>query len=118
MLANDSEYIDVLKKIKADIAETQRKAASDVNSRIIQLYWRIGSELNKRAVWGSKHIDSLSRDIRAAFPGIAGFSVRNLKYMKKFAAEIDEELCSSCCTIPWGHVMVLLDKTAPGDRRN
>ncbi len=59
----------------------------------------------------------MSKDIRAAFPGIRGFSVRSLKYMAKFACEVDSELCNSYCAIPWGHVVKLLDKTNPGERR-
>lgn len=37
--------------------------------------------------------------------------------MAKFAREVDSELCNSYCTIPWGHVVKLLDKTNPGERR-
>lgn len=82
---------------------------------MVRMYWLVGQEINKRVEWGNKFIDTLSRDIRTAFPGIKGFSVRSLKYMAKFAREVDSKLCSSCCTIPWGHVMVLLDKTEPGE---
>lgn len=37
--------------------------------------------------------------------------------MAKFAREVDSQLCSSYCTIPWGHIMKLLDKTEPGEMR-
>lgn len=84
---------------------------------MIRMYWLIGNELVERSEWGNKFIETLSRDIRAAFPGIKGFSVRSLKYMAKFAREVDSELCNSYCTIPWGHVVKLLDKTNPGERR-
>lgn len=33
---------------------------------------------------GSKFIDKLAADIKLDFPEITGFSVRNLKYMRKF----------------------------------
>lgn len=44
---------------------------------------------------GNKFIDNLAQDIKTEFPETTGFSVRNLKYMKKFAKlfvedEIDE----------------------------
>ena len=73
--------------------------------------------LNKRSEWGNKFIETLSHDIRTAFPGVTGFSVRSLKYMAKFAREVDEELCNSYCAIPWGHIVKLLDKTEPGQER-
>ena len=84
---------------------------------MVRMYWLVGKEIDERAEWGSKFIDTLSRDIRAAFPGIRGFSVRSLKYMAKFAREVDPELCNSYCTIPWGHIVKLLDKTKPGEER-
>lgn len=70
-----------------------------------------------RSEWGNKYIETLSKDMRVAFPGIRGFSVRSFKYMAKLAREVDSELCNSYCTILWGHVVILLDKTNPGERR-
>lgn len=70
-----------------------------------------------RSEWGNKYIETLSKDMRVAFPGIRGFSVRSLKYMAKFAREVDSELCNSYCTIPWGHVVKLLDKTNSAESR-
>lgn len=84
---------------------------------MVRMYWLIGNEINERSEWGNKFIDTLSRDIRSAFPGIKGFSTRSLKYMAKFAREVDSELCNSYCTIPWGHIVKLLDRTKPGDER-
>lgn len=39
-----------------------------------------------RAGWGAKVIDRLSSDPREAFPDMKGYSPRNLKYMRAFAA--------------------------------
>ena len=36
--------------------------------------------------WGAKVIDRLSHDLKSAFPEMSGFSARNLKYMRAFAA--------------------------------
>ena len=65
-------------------------------------------------------IDNLAADIRIAFPESKGYSVRNLKYMAKFA-EIypDREFVQQVVAqIPWGHNIVLLDKVADMDERN
>lgn len=38
------------------------------------MYWRIGHHLNEEREYGTGFIDSLSKDIRQAFPGIKGMS--------------------------------------------
>lgn len=118
MLANTPDYLRTFNQIKDDIAQTQVASVAQVSANLVWMYWRIGGILNERSEWGNKFVQSLSHDIREAFPGIKGFSVRSLQYMAKFAREVDFELCSSYCTIPWGHIMKLLDKTEPGPKRD
>ncbi len=43
-------------------------------------------ERQERAGWGAKVIDRLAADLREAYPDMKGFSPRNLKYMRAFAA--------------------------------
>lgn len=117
MLLNTGEYKESLGRVVKAISSARPNAAQKASAEMIRMYWLIGNELVARSEWGNKYIETLSKDIRAAFPGIRGFSVRSLKYMAKFAREVDSELCSSCCTIPWGHMMLLLDKTEPGKER-
>lgn len=117
MLANESKYRETLHAVIDEIAAARARALGSVNSEVIHLYWNIGSVLNAHNEWGSKVVESFSHDIRTAYPGIKGYSPRNLKYMMKFAREFSAELCSSCCTIPWGHILLLLDKTEPGVTR-
>ena len=54
-----------------------------------------------------------------AFPESKGYSVRNLKYMAKFAETYpDREFVQQVVAqIPWGHNIVLLDKVADMDKR-
>ena len=110
MLANNDDYLNALGRIKSEIAEAQNRAVQSANAEVIRLYWRVGRLIDERSLWGSKYLESLSQDIRTAFPGIKGFSVRSMKYMVKFAREVDGQLCSSCCTIPWGHIMFFSTK--------
>jgi predicted nuclease of restriction endonuclease-like (RecB) superfamily len=68
---------------------------------------------------GAKVIDRLSADLRAAFPDMKGFSPRNLKYMRAFAAAwpdpaIVQQLAAQ---IPWFHSCVLLDRVADAATR-
>lgn len=117
MLANNSEYMNLLEQVKREIAQTRTQVASQASASIVGMYWRIGRHLNEEREYGTSFIDSLSKDIRAAFPGIKGMSARSLRYMAKFAREVDAEFCNDYCKIPWGHVVKLLDKTKAGEQR-
>ena len=84
------------------------------------LYYRIGVVINEHKSWGNKFIENLAADIRISFPECRGFSVRNLKYMSKFAATYPdtEFVQQSVAQIPWGHVVTLLDKVPDDLTRN
>lgn len=118
MLENGSEYLLVLSQVKEEIAQTRARAVSRVNSELICMYWRIGALLDARSFWGSKSIETLSQDIRTAFPGIRGFSVRYLKYMMKFARETEWEFMQTVfAQISWSHNIALMNKTQSSDER-
>ena len=116
MLINDNQYLSVIETIKAEIAGSQYKAVLQVNKEMTLLYYNIGKIINEHKIWGNKFIDNLAKDINLAYPNSTGYSVRNLKYMAKFAAEFPDEECVQqvVAQIPWGHNIVLLDKV--GDR--
>ncbi len=80
-------YPAFLTELKERIRTAQVRAALSVNRELVLLYWQIGRDILLRqrdAGWGAKVIDRLSRDLRAAFPEMKGFSPRNLKYMRTF----------------------------------
>ena len=76
------------------------------------LYYNIGLIINEHKEWGNKFIENLARDIKLDFPNSKGFSVRNLKYMAKFAAEYpDEQIVQEVLAqITWYHNIALMDK--------
>lgn len=109
----DKDYVVLLNQLKEKIRSAQLKAALAVNSELIQLYWYIGKriiEKQRYAEWGSKLIEILSRDLQNAFPETQGFSVRNLKYMRQFAATYSDLIIGQqlVAQLPWGHVVVLV----------
>ena len=112
MLINDNQYLSVIESIKTEISKAQYNAALQVNKELTLLYYHIGRIINEHKSWGNKFIDNLARDIKIAYPNSTGYSVRNLKYMAKFAAEYpDKEFVQrAVAQIPWGHNIVLLDK--------
>lgn len=83
------------------------------------MYYNIGKTINEHKVWGNKFIDNLSKDIALAYPGVKGYSARNLKYMAKFAAEFTDAqfVQQAVAQIPWGHIVVLLDSVPIDEQR-
>lgn len=84
-----------------------------MNHALIVRNLNIGKLIISKSVWGNKFIDNLAKDIKMEFPGMTGFSVRNLKYMKKFALEFKEDDIEEygLAGITWYHHMALMDKT-------
>ena len=91
MLMNSGEYLDLVQNIKQEIQSAQYRAALNVNRELICLYYEIGSAINEHKTWGNKFIENLATDIRLAFPEAKGYSVRNLKYMAKFAEMVNSK---------------------------
>ncbi len=86
-------YADWLGDIKTQIHEAQQRAAQALNLELVSLYWRIGRAIldqQDQQGWGAKVIDRLAHDLRTNFPEMKGFSSRNLKYMRAFAAAWQE----------------------------
>ena len=75
--------------------------------------------INEHKTWGSKFIENLAADIRISFPNVKGYSVRNLKYMAKFAETYPDEafVQTVSAQIPWSHNTVILDKVKDADQR-
>ena len=82
---NKNLYKEIFESIKNEIMSSQYKAMQAVNQEMIFMYWHIGKIILANAEWGNKFIDNLSIDLKLEFPNIKGFSVRNLKNMRKFA---------------------------------
>jgi predicted nuclease of restriction endonuclease-like (RecB) superfamily len=88
------------------------------------LYWQIGQEIRERQKqygWGAKVVQRLAADLKAAFPGIEGFSRTNLLYMRAFAeaypdTAIVHQLVDNS-PLPWRHYVSILDKVKDAEQR-
>ena len=119
MLMNSNEYLSIVESIKEEIRTAQYRATIRVNRELLMLYYSIGDIINKHKTWGNKFIETLAADIKLSFPDTTGYSVRNLKYMAKFAAAYpsSEFVQQAVAQIPWGHNVVLLDKLSHQEER-
>lgn len=118
-----SDYQDRVKTLKARIQSAQQRAVLAVNQELLQLYWQIGSDIllrQQEQVWGAKVIDRLAQDLKTAFPGLKGFSARNLKNMRKFAdvwpePEFVQEVFAQ---LPWYHQIAFTEATPSPPTKN
>jgi predicted nuclease of restriction endonuclease-like (RecB) superfamily len=111
------DYAEALAEIKQRIQQERLRVVLAANSAMVLLYWDLGRMIldrQERAGWGAKVIDRLSADLRQAFADMKGFSPRNLKYMRAFAAAWPERAIVQqlAAQIPWFHNCLLLDRVA------
>ncbi len=102
---------DILKRIRS----AQYEAMRAVNKEMISLYWEVGRQITERQKtlgWGKSVVENLSRDIQDAFPGIQGFSARNMWDMARFYAEYqpNEFLQPLVAEISWTKHLIILSK--------
>ena len=84
------DYGSLLIEVKERIRAGQYQALRAVNRELIGLYWDIGRMIARRQEyegWGKSVVKRLSDDLQQEFPGIKGFSVQNLWYMRQFYQE-------------------------------
>jgi len=117
-----ADYGVFLSTIKQRISQDRFKALLSANAIQVMMYWDLGKQILDKQQgegWGAKVIDRLSNDLREAFPGMQGFSARNLKYMRTFAeAWPDREFVQrTVAQIPWRSNLTLLEKLKDADLR-
>ena len=109
----EKDFKNIVCKIKDDINNTRTRVIHNINVELIKLYYRIGKELYDNSKYGNNLITSISREIKIENPNISGFSVRNLKYMKRFYSEYRNEkqnVQQAVAQLPWGHNVLLFEK--------
>ena len=135
MIPPPAGYADWLGDIKTQIHEAQQRAAQALNLHLVSLYWKIGRAIldqQEQQGWGAKVIDRLAHDLRTSFPEMKGFSPRDLKYMRAFAAAWTEPAMAQellrqsesgamvhqpLHKLPWRHHCVLLEKLKTREER-
>ena len=117
MLMNSNEYLNIVESIKQEIRTAQYRATVSVNRELLVLYHSIGEVINEHKTWGNKFVENLAADIKMSFPDATGYSVRNLKYMAKFALRFPEKeiVQAALAQFPWYHHIALMDKVKNAD---
>lgn len=90
----DKSSVEWLSEIKTRIQKSQIKAAIRINSAMLEFYWSLGRDIilmEAESKWGTGFFNQLSLDLKEMFPNQTGFSVTNLKYMKRWYAFYSEQ---------------------------
>jgi predicted nuclease of restriction endonuclease-like (RecB) superfamily len=109
------DYVRLLSEVKERVRSAQYVALKAVNKELVGLYWDIGrmiAERQDKSGWGKSVVENLSEDLRREFPGVSGFSVQNLWYMRQFYREYSghEKLQPLVGEIAWAHNLVIMSK--------
>jgi predicted nuclease of restriction endonuclease-like (RecB) superfamily len=110
----NSEYRSFIQDVKQRIQAAQIKAAISVNQALLHLYWDLAEQIvlkQQATSWGDRFLEELSRDLKAEFPEMKGFSVRNLKYMRqwfKFWSAVSPIGQQAVAQIPRGHNLFII----------
>lgn len=124
-IINNPDYKELLASIQSEIEQTAIHTSIKVNQEKLALNWKIGKLIlirQEEKGWGSKVIDNLARDLKAAGYD-RGYSTRTLKYMRKFAAawpELDSKesiVQPLVAQLSWKHHILILDKLDTREER-
>ena len=139
LIIKDENYRKWVADLRSRYQRSQIKAATSVNSEMLKFYWSLGRDIvamGAENMYGSNFYGTLSRDMQSVLPDAKGFSITNLKYMRRFyelypnrpqlvddlppADEVENrpQVVDDSSTspladifmIPWGHHRVILDK--------
>ncbi len=118
----DKHYSNFLFSVKERIRQSQYEALKAVNKQLIVLYWDIGRmivERQKKYGWGKSIVENLAKDLQEEFPGIQGFSSRNIWYMRDFFVlySSNTKLQPMVAEISWTKHLIIMAKCKDDLRR-
>lgn len=109
------EYGSLLLAVKERVRTAHYQALKAVNKELVGLYWDIGRLIVERQAgetWGKAIVQQVARDLQGEFPGISGFSVQNLWYMRQLYLEYQgsEKLQLLVREIAWSHNLIVMSR--------
>ena len=80
----EKNFKTIINEVKNQISNTRIEIFQNANMSLLKLYYSIGKIISDNSEWGNKFIDEMAHELKISFPNVKGFSVRNLKSMKKY----------------------------------
>jgi len=109
-------------EVLALIEAARRRAYQAVNTELVGLYWQLGEYISKKiasAQWGDGVVDALAATIAREYPGMRGYTRRNLFRMRQFYETYrgDEKVSALLTQLPWTHHLIILSQTKLPEER-
>jgi predicted nuclease of restriction endonuclease-like (RecB) superfamily len=109
------DYAGLLAEVKERVRAAQYDALKAVNKELVALYWDIGRMVTERqaaGAHGTAVVKRLAADLQVEFPGIVGFSWRNLFNMSEFFTSYRDKpkLQPLAAIIGWTQNLVILQR--------
>lgn len=117
-----ADYAALLAEVKERVRSAQYNALKAVNKELVTLYWDIGCLIASRqadAVHGAAIAEQLAADLRQEYPGVSGYSRRNVFYMREFylAYRDSPKVQPLVAQIGWTQNLIILQRCkAPLER--
>jgi predicted nuclease of restriction endonuclease-like (RecB) superfamily len=114
-LSVPNDYATILAQAKERIRSAQFEALKAVNKELVGLYWDLGRLIVERqadAEHGAAIAERLAADLQQEFPGISGFSRRNVFYMREFYLAYSDlpKVQPLVAQIGWSQNLVILQR--------
>lgn len=116
------DYAQLLASVKERVRSAQYEAFRAVNKELVGLYWDIGKLIVNRqadAIHGAAIAEQLAKDLRLEFPGVIGYSRRNIFYMREFYLAYRDlaKVQPLVAQIGWSHNLVILQRCKDSQER-
>ena len=110
-----ADYAVLLAEVKERIRSAQYEALKAVNKELVALYWDIGKLIALRqtnADHGAAIAEQLAADLRQEFPGVSGYSRRNVFYMREFYLAYCDlpKVQPLVAQIGWSHNLIIFQR--------
>jgi len=117
-LAPAPKFDEVLSLIEA----ARRRAYQAVNAELVSLYWQLGEDISRKiasAEWGDGVVDELAATIARQYPGMRGYTRRNLFRMRQFfeAYRGEKKVSPLVTQLPWTHHLLILGQAKLPEER-
>lgn len=111
LTTDEDRFAEVLALIEA----ARGRAYQAVNTELVTLYWQLGEHISQKiekAEWGDGVVDQLAAALARRYPGLRGYTRRNLFRMRQFyeAYRGNKKVSPLVTQLPWSHHLILLSQ--------
>ncbi|MBX3223808.1 MAG: DUF1016 family protein [Labilithrix sp.] len=114
----DKRFAEVIALIEA----ARVRGYQAVNTVLVEHYWELGEYISRKiasAEWGDGVVDDLAADLARRYPGVRGYTRRNLFRMRQFfeAYRAYKKVSPLVAQLPWTHHLIILSEAKTVETR-